>query len=76
MEAPKFANRLMSARVEKGHTKRQASEEMGVSMSALEDWEFGRCLPNDSKLKTISDYTSIPLGELLAVVHQEKSDGT
>ena len=61
----KFFPKLMINRRETlGISKKQAADDLSVSMSVLDNWESGRYVPNPESILDICDYYCISLDML------------
>lgn len=63
-EGTPIGNRLRIRRKEKGLTRDQAAERIGVEVSNYARWEWGKARPRECYLSAISKTLDIPLDEL------------
>lgn len=67
-DAIKILPKLMVNRREVlGISKRQAADDLSVSLSVLENWESGRYVPNIDSILDICDYYCISLDMLFRI---------
>ena len=59
-----FAARIKRERIKKEKTMAEFSEELGISLSSLEEYEKGRRIPRVDTLALIAERLEIPLAEL------------
>lgn len=60
-----FSDRLKELRLEKGLTQERFAQELNVSKGAIAMWETGKRTPDIEMLKTISNYFSVSVDELI-----------
>lgn len=61
----KVGKRIQAIRFAKGMDKKQFSDIIHATVSALSNWEAGRNLPNKERLKNIADLAGITVQKLL-----------
>ncbi len=61
-----FGEKLQALRRQKGLTQEELAGVLYVSRAAVSKWESGRGYPNIDSLKTISQYFSVSIDELLS----------
>ena len=59
-----IGEKIKSARKNLGYTQEQLANKLSVSRSTITNWETGKSVPNDSKLKEISSLFDISLENL------------
>lgn len=58
-------NRIKSTRKEKGLTMEEFGKKLNTSKGAVNNWETGKNLPNNERLKRIAEIGGISVNELL-----------
>ena len=61
-----FHEKLQELRKQKGLTQEELAEMLFVSRTAISKWESGRGYPNIESLKSISDFFSVSIDDLLS----------
>ena len=61
-----FNENLKELRKQKGLTQEELAQQLFVSRAAISKWESGRGYPNIDSLKSISDFFSVTVDELLS----------
>ena len=61
-----FHEKLLELRKNRGLTQEELAEALYVSRTAISKWESGRGYPNIDSLKTISNYFSVSIDDLLS----------
>ena len=64
----KMALTLKAARVNKGLTQKEAAKLLGISVTALLNYERGNSFPNVLMLKKIEDLYGVPYADILFLV--------
>ena len=71
-----FASVLKKLRKEKGWTQRSLAKRLGVSTSAVANWEQGDRVPKADTLTEIASIFGVSVDEILGVADQKASDTT
>lgn len=66
MDQEKIGKFIAACRKEKGMTQNELAEKLGVTDKAVSKWENGRCMPDISSLRTLTDELGITINELLS----------
>ena len=61
-----FNKKLQGLRRQKGLTQEELAQKLYVSRTAISKWESGRGYPNIESLKTIAEFFSVTIDELLS----------
>jgi transcriptional regulator with XRE-family HTH domain len=65
---PLFAQRLLSARQNKGATQEEAAKNIGVNRNTWTQWESGSRIPRNAKyLKSICRYLDVSVDWILGI---------
>lgn len=65
IETSKFGKRLIEIREEKGRTRKQAAQDLGIFPHTIRAWEAGKYIPNLSSMLEICKVYEITPNELL-----------
>lgn len=65
MDIIEFGLYLSKLRKEKGITQKELASKLCVTVSAISKWERGKCMPEITKIKELSEIFSISVNDLL-----------
>ena len=66
MDQEKIGKFIAECRKEKGMTQNELAGKLGVTDKAVSKWENGRCMPDISLLRTLTEELGITINELLS----------
>ena len=71
-----FGGRLHEARRNTSYTQQTLADELGVSQSAVTEWEKGRAYPKQERIEPIAKLLNVTPEYLLGTKQEEDNEGT